>query len=106
MQQQSRWSLLAGAACLLIALCGGAGDARAAGDKEAGPGVEPVDINTATVEGLAAIPGIGPVTAQRIVEWREQHGPFRSVEDLMKVKGIGEKSLEKLRPYVKVSKSR
>jgi competence protein ComEA len=64
----------------------------------------PVDINTATVEGLAAIPGIGKVMAQAIVEWREQHGPFRQVDDLLKVKGIGEKSLEKIRPHVKVSR--
>ena len=50
------------------------------------------------------IPGIGEVTAQRIVEFREKHGPFGRVEDLLKVKGIGEKSFEKLRPYVKVAK--
>ena len=66
----------------------------------------PVDINKATVEGLTAIPGIGKVMAQRIVAWREEHGPFRRVEDLMKIKGIGEKSFDKIRPYVKVSKSR
>jgi len=43
--------------------------------------------------------------ARRIVEWRDEHGPFRRVEDLMKVKGIGEKSLEKMRPHVTVAKS-
>jgi competence protein ComEA len=62
-----------------------------------------VDLNSSTVEGLAAVPGIGPVLAERIVKWREQNGPFRRVEDLLKVQGIGEKSLEKLRPHVKVS---
>jgi competence protein ComEA len=66
--------------------------------------VAPVDINTATVEGLTGIPSIGKVTAQAIVEWRQQNGPFRQVDDLLKVKGIGEKSLEKIRPYVKVSR--
>ena len=62
-----------------------------------------VDINKASVEQLVTIPGVGEATARRIVAFREEHGPFRRVEDLMKVKGIGEKSLEKLRPYVKVS---
>ena len=66
----------------------------------------PVDLNNASVAELGSVPGIGKVTAQRIVEWREKHGPFRHAEDLMKVKGIGEKSFDKLRPYVKVGKSR
>ena len=66
----------------------------------------PVDINKATVESLATVPGIGKVTAERIVEWRETNGPFRRIEDLMKVKGIGDKTFDRLRPYIKVSKSR
>jgi competence protein ComEA len=44
--------------------------------------------------------------AKRIVAWREEHGPFRRVEDLIKVKGIGEKTFQKLRPYVTVESSR
>jgi competence protein ComEA len=66
----------------------------------------PVDLNTATLKALITVPGIGEVMAERIVAWREEHGPFRRVEDLMKVKGVGEKTFEKLRPYVKVGKSR
>jgi competence protein ComEA len=66
----------------------------------------PVDLNAATADRLTTVPGIGKVMAQRIVDWRDEHGPFRRVEDLMKVKGVGEKTLEKLRPYVKVGKSR
>ncbi len=66
----------------------------------------PVDINKATVESLTTVPGIGKVTAERIVKWRETNGPFRRVEDLMKVKGIGDKTFDRLRPYIKVSKSR
>ena len=66
----------------------------------------PVDINKATVESLVTVPGIGEVTAERIVKWRETNGPFRRIEDLMKVKGIGDKTFDKLRPYIKVSKSR
>ena len=66
----------------------------------------PVDLNKASTEALIGIPGIGKVMAERIVAWRDEHGPFRRVEDLMKVKGVGEKTFEKLRPYVKVGKSR
>ena len=65
-----------------------------------------VDINRAGVEELTALPGIGEAIAKRIVEFREANGPFRRVEDLMKVKGIGEKSLAKIRPYVSVGKSK
>jgi competence protein ComEA len=45
---------------------------------------------------------VGKTLAQRIVDFRKEHGPFKRVEDLLKVKGIGQKSLEKIRPYVKV----
>ena len=70
----------------------------------AAPDAPAVDLNRATVEQLDALPGVGPAIAQRIVEFREKHGPFRRVEDLLKVKGIGEKSLDKLRPHVRVGK--
>ncbi|MCS7252607.1 MAG: helix-hairpin-helix domain-containing protein [Armatimonadota bacterium] len=61
-----------------------------------------VAINTATVEQLESLPGVGPALAQRIVEYRRRNGPFKSVEELLNVKGIGEKKLEALRPYVKL----
>lgn len=60
----------------------------------------PVDINTATAEELEALPGIGPVLAQRIVEYRAEHGPFASAEDLLEVKGIGEATLDKFRDRI------
>ncbi len=66
--------------------------------------VEPVDVNKAGIEELMSVPGIGKVMAQRIIDFRKEHGPFSRVEDLLKVKGIGEKSLEKLKPYIKVGK--
>lgn len=69
------------------------------------PGGAPVNLNTAGTEQLSTIPGIGESMARRIIEWRDEHGPFRRVEDLMKVKGIGEKSLENMRPHVTVAKS-
>ena len=63
---------------------------------------EPVNINTATVEQLTELPRIGEVTATRIVEWREENGPFSSTEELMNVQGIGERTFERLRPHVTV----
>jgi competence protein ComEA len=66
----------------------------------------PLDVNSATAEELQVLPGIGPKIAERIVKYREKHGPFSSVEDLTKVKGIGEKKLDKVRPFVKVGKGK
>ncbi len=59
-----------------------------------------IDPNRATVADLEALPGIGPVLARRIVEFREEQGPFQKVENLLEVKGMGPKILEKIRPYV------
>lgn len=60
-----------------------------------------VNINTATAAELEAVPGIGPATARAIVEHRTRHGAFQRIEDLTAVSGIGPKTLEKLRPYLK-----
>jgi competence protein ComEA len=62
----------------------------------------PINLNTATAEQLEAIPGIGPVLAQRIIEYRQTHGRFQSVDELLEVRGIGAKRLENMRPYVTV----
>jgi competence protein ComEA len=59
-----------------------------------------VSLGTATVEQLDALPGIGPVTAQKIVDYRTEHGPFRSVDDLDQVPGIGPTRVENLRDLV------
>ena len=63
---------------------------------------EKLDLNTATQEELDALPGIGPVKAEAILQYREESGPFRTVEEIMEVEGIGEKTLEQLRPYITV----
>ena len=65
-----------------------------------------VDVNSASVEELMSVPGIGQVVAQRIVEFREKNGPYKSVDDLLKVQGIGEKSLAKLRDRIVVGKAK
>ena len=62
----------------------------------------PVNINTASKKELDALPGIGETLAQRIIDYRSANGPFSTVDELTKVKGIGEKTLEKLKPYATV----
>lgn len=65
---------------------------------------KPVDLNTATVQQLEQLPGIGPATAQAIVDFRQKSGPFQRVEDLLAVRRISETRFKKLRPYVTVAK--
>lgn len=79
----------------------GAGTAGAAGaGMGAGPSV-PVSLNTATVDQLDSLPGVGPVLAQHIIDYRAQHGGFRSVDDLREVNGIGERRFADLRNLVR-----
>ncbi|HYL68305.1 MAG TPA: helix-hairpin-helix domain-containing protein [Candidatus Limnocylindria bacterium] len=67
------------------------------------PPAKPIDLNTATVEQLEELPGIGPTTAKAIVQFREKSGPLKRVEDLLAIHGISKARLEKLRPYVTVT---
>ena len=93
-------SVLALAACLSV-------QAQA---QAAAPGSKPqaakpstiVNLNTATVAELEALPGIGAKVATRIVEYRTKKGPFLKIEELMNVQGVGEKSFLKLRPQLTV----
>ena len=63
----------------------------------------PLNLNSATEAQLEALPGIGPATASRIIEYRKKNGAFKKAEDLMNVKGIGEKSFLKLKPRLTVT---
>jgi competence protein ComEA len=65
--------------------------------------VAPININTASVKELDALPGIGAKTAALIVEYRQKNGPFKKIEELMNVRGVGEKSFLKLRPQLAVT---
>ncbi len=64
-----------------------------------------LDINQASAEDFARLSGIGPALARRIVEFREKHGPFRRVEDLLVVRGIGAKKWKVIRPYLRVGEA-
>ena len=61
-----------------------------------------ININTASADELEQLPGVGPVTAARIVEYRTKHGNYSSVSDLLGVSGIGEAKLSKIAPYATV----
>src|SRR5690349_19227633 len=86
---------------VLVPLRAKGGVAAAAAGGATAPGV-PLDLNTATVEQLDELDGIGPATAQQIVAYREEHGGFGSVEELDQVPGIGETRLAALRDKVRV----
>ena len=65
-----------------------------------------VNLNTATAAQLEGLPGIGKATAERIVEYRQKSGGFKKIEDLMNVRGIGEKNFLKLKPLITVGPAR
>ncbi|HVS89053.1 MAG TPA: helix-hairpin-helix domain-containing protein [Candidatus Acidoferrum sp.] len=68
------------------------------------PPLKPVNINTATSEELQQVPGIGPATAEKILQMRKSYGLFKSVDDLLSIRGIGKKRLDKMRKYLTVGK--
>ncbi len=82
---------------------GAAGDGGVGGAAGSGASADGrININTADAAGLEQLPGVGPAIAARIIAWREQNGPFRSVDELTAVSGIGEKTLDGLRDQATV----
>lgn len=82
----------------------GVSDGSEEGDDPAAPGANVsgvVSLNQATASELETLPGVGPVLAERIVAWRDENGPFRQVEDLLEVSGIGESKLSAMRDLVR-----
>jgi competence protein ComEA len=100
----SRRLALAAAVAIALAAAAPVSPALHAAESKTQAGL--VDINTAGVEELMAVPGIGQVIAQRIVEYRDKNGPYASVDDLLKVQGIGEKSLARIRERLTAGKAR
>jgi competence protein ComEA len=66
----------------------------------AGSGDALVNLNSATLEQLDSLPGVGPVTAQKILAWRTAHGAFTAIDELLEVDGIGEKTLADMAPHL------
>ena len=88
---------------MVMAICPGVGIARTQEKaKKLPPPAKPFDLNTATYDQFHSLPGVGPVTAQRILDYRKKSGPFLRVEDLLAVRGISAGRLEKIRQYVMV----
>jgi competence protein ComEA len=72
-------------------------------EKPSAPAAALVNLNTATQAQLESLPGIGVKVAERILDYRQKNGPFKKIEDLMNVQGIGEKSFLKLKPLLTVT---
>lgn len=85
----------------ILALALGLAAAVASAEEPAGL-VGKVNVNTATVEELTLLPGIGESRAKALIETRKRRGGFKSVDELLEVKGIGDASLERLRPHVTI----
>jgi competence protein ComEA len=99
---------MTGAIVLVLLLAGPSkhvrADVRTQAQTTAQPAAAPlVNLNTATAADLAKLPGIGPAVAARILEYRQKNGAFKKIEELMNVKGIGEKMFLKLKPLVTVT---
>lgn len=69
------------------------------------PPLTPINLNTASALELQQVPGIGPATADKILKMRKSYGPFKSVDDLRAIKGIGPKRIEKMRKYLTVGRT-
>jgi competence protein ComEA len=97
------------ASVLVLVLCAASASAQDQPRRAAAPAISasaPINLNTATAAQLDALPGVGKATAERIVEYRQKNGGFKKPEDLMNVKGIGEKNFLKLKPYITVGAAR
>jgi competence protein ComEA len=80
----------------------GASPAAPGGTGDLGTETPTVNLNTGTAEQLEALPGVGPVTAAAIIEWRTQHGAFTSIDELLEVAGIGEATLAEIEPFAQL----
>lgn len=75
---------------------------RAESSKSSTPGAGSISLNTSGMSELERLPGVGPATAQKIIEYRKEHGGFTSIDEVMAVRGIGPKKLEAMRKYLRL----
>ncbi len=87
---------------ILASACSTRREYVAAADDVSVPLGETINLNTASAADLERIPRIGPKTAENIIRFREEHGPFRRVEHLMQVRGISEKRYKQMSPYLRI----
>ena len=87
-------------AVLVLGLCALAAGEKAAPSQETPALQGKLNINTASLKQIKLLPGIGKKTAAMILDYRTSNGNFKTVEDLLKIKGLGKKTLEKCRPYL------
>ena len=95
--------LIAAIAAIALSAAAAGAQGRATAPKPAATAAAPINLNTATADQLATIPGIGEKTAALIIEYRQKNGSFKKVEDLMNVRGVGEKSFLKMKPLITVA---
>jgi competence protein ComEA len=93
------------ATVLVLAMAALAAVPGAASGAPASATVSMVNINSAGVDELVTLPGIGKAYAERIVEYRQKNGPFKKVEDILNVRGIGEKTFERIKDRLTLGKS-
>ncbi len=97
-------TVAAGIVAMLLAPIAAAQSGKGKPSRETKPAV--LDINRATTADYEKLPGIGPELARRIVAYRKEHGAFRRVEDLLVIRGMGEKKWRALRPYLTVGNAK
>jgi competence protein ComEA len=95
--------LIAAIAAMALSTAAFAAQGKSPAAKATASAAAPINLNTASADQLATIPGVGPKMAERIVDYRQKNGSFKKVEDLMNVSGIGEKNFLKMRPLVTIS---
>ena len=95
--------MIAAIAAIALSAAAAGAQGRASAPKATATAAAPVNLNTATMDQLATIPGIGVKTAERIIAYREKNGGFKKIEDLMNVSGVGEKTFLKMKPLITVA---
>jgi competence protein ComEA len=95
--------MIAAIAAIALSAAAAGAQGRATAPKATATAAAPVNLNTATMDQLATIPGIGVKTAERIIAYRQKNGGFKKIEDLMNVSGVGEKSFLKMKPLITVA---